>query len=232
MTKAIALVTLDRVGGLPEDVVVNTWHFEDDSTGIGDSGGIAQNGPGLVARLQAFYESIGQSLLGSALTGTGTVKLYDWGDPLPRIPRRVATISFPKGTTCYPAEVALVLSFKAADLAGGIPARRRGRVYLGPIKVAAGVNDPDARDVRPSEATMTSVLNAAKAMADGGPGAFKLATYSPTQAALTGGADAAWNDVAELRIDNAFDTQRRRGAARSKRMRVSLTGADAPVLFA
>ena len=44
----MAQVTLKRKGGSPRDWVTNTMHFEDDSEGVGDSGGIAQNGPVLI----------------------------------------------------------------------------------------------------------------------------------------------------------------------------------------
>lgn len=212
--RAIAQVTLDRDSGLSEDRIVNVFHFEADATN-GNASDFTDRIPGLVDRLEVFYQTIGPRMSGT-LAGTGTIKLYDWEAPKPRIPRVEEPFTFLPGEGSLPGEVALCLSYAAAPQSGMSQGRRRGRVYLGPWNGSQG-GTADASDVRPPPSLIALILPAAKIMATGTNGAFRLAVFSPTQASVAGQADAAWNDVAELSIDNAWDTQRRRGASPTAR---------------
>lgn len=226
MSHVIAQVTLQRDSGLPEDVIVNTMHFEDDS-GFGTSAGIDMNGPGLMDRLVTFYQAI-QSVLAGTLNGQGEVTLYDWGAPKPRVPYMSKPFTLTPSTSSLPGEVALALSYRAERTSGQSMARRRGRVFLGPI--AAAAIEPvasGAADPRPGTGTIDMILNAAKTMATGGSGAFRLAVYSPTTMAAIGGtADAAWNDVVAISIDNAWDVIRARGAKATARRQILIAGTD------
>jgi hypothetical protein len=228
MARAIVQVSLDRKGGLPEDVVVNTFHFEDDS-GFATSGGLTVNGEGLENRIETFYGTIGQSVLGSSLAGTGTIKMYDFADALPRIPRRQKSFTFPRlAGSPYPAEVAMVLSMRAELVPGANPARRRGRVYLGTLSVQAGSPTPSDSDMQFSTVKISAVLEAARTMATGGSGAYRLAVYSPATKASGGSDDEAWNDVTTLWCDSAFDTQRRRGTAAGFRLAAQIGSSAVP----
>jgi hypothetical protein len=228
MARVIAQVTLARDGGLPEDVIVNTYHFEDDS-GFATEGGLSVNGPGLESRLVSFYDAIGQSVLGSSLAGTGIIKMYDFSDPLPRVPRRTFPFTFALAAgSPYPGEVAMVLSMRAELVPGVNPARRRGRVFLGPLSVGVGAPSPSGADMQIPIAKTDAVLTAARTMARGASGTFRLAVYSPATKAAGGTDDEAWNDVEVLSVDSAFDTQRRRGAAASFRRSVTLGTTTAP----
>lgn len=233
MAKIRAQVVLDRAGGLPEDVIVNTFHFEDDS-GFATDGGISVNGPGLLTRLDAFYDALAPAVLSSVLLGTGTIKLYDMADTsapgAPRIPRLEGPITFTRPTNPgLPSECAVVLSMEAAREAGTNPRRRRGRIYLGPLNGGIIQVNPSGSDWTIVPARTVTIVNAAKTMARGGSGAFRLAVFSPTEAAGNDTLDSAWNDVEFLSCDNAIDIQRKRGAEATTRTRLAIEGAAAPV---
>lgn len=231
MSRVIAQVTLGRDSGLPADVIVNTLHFEDDS-GFGTDAGLEVNGPGLVSRLQTFYQAIGPKL-SNTLSGTGTVDLYNWDDPKPRIPRRTSTFTFTTGTSSLPGEVALCLSYRAALASGQNAARRRGRIFLGPFTLSIAANMTTGQgDFRPADTWINDVLVAARTMAAGGDGAYRLAVFSPTALATGSSPDDAWNDVTDLWIDNAWDTIRSRGARASSRQTTTIASTVTPVTVA
>lgn len=132
--RARVQVILDRDGGLPEDVATNTLHYEGDLdvVGLEYRGKWDLDAPGLVTRVETFYQAVGP-YLASTLAGTGTVKVYDMQDPKPRFPRIVDTFAFTPGEQSLPSEVALCISFKGAEVSGQANSRKRGRVYLGPL---------------------------------------------------------------------------------------------------
>lgn len=221
--RAIAQVTFERDSGLAEDRIVNTFHFEADAgdAGTTDRAVFDNLAPGLATRLQVFYEQMAPRM-SSVLNGPGKVTLYDFSDAKPRIPRY--TLSFPHspGSTALPSEVALCLSFRAANAPGVNPARRRGRVFLGPFGTGQVGTMVLGADSRPAQTNVDQILAAAKIMARGGAGTFRLAIYSPTTGAVSGQDDQAWNDATEFWIDDAWDTQRRRGATASKRTTLAI----------
>lgn len=205
MARCIAQVALDRKNHLPEDVIVNTWHFESD-------GSFDSEQEELGSRLASFYIAMADTWSG-VLAGTGTISMYDYDDAKPRVP--VYTLPFNFGTLAdaMPSEVCICLSMTADVASGEIKARRRGRVYLGPLgrnvsTFAAG----ETADGRPPTATLTGILDRASTMARGSLGSFRLAVFSPATKTQGGTDDEAWNDVTSLWVDNAFDIQRRRGA--------------------
>jgi hypothetical protein len=221
--RAIVQVALSRNGGLGQDTVINTWHFEGDADAA-ESDRARWDGliGGLAGRLATFYNTIGP-YLSMSLAGSGRIKAYDFADPPTRIPRFEGTFTHPVGGGTLPGEVAVVLSMLAAPLPGVNPRRRRGRVYLGPL--TAGVSQylsTDVPDPVPSSAFVTAVLSATQVMATGGGGAFRLSTFSPTTIKTGGSVDSAWNDVASVYIDNAFDTQRRRGGDPTSRVTAAI----------
>lgn len=195
-------VTLNRTNAIPADAVVNVWHFDaDDATGEAND---------LADRVAAFYTTIAP-IMSSVLSGTGTIQVYDLADPEPRVPIYTRGLTGIAGGSAFPSEVALCLSMQAAPESGVNQRRRRGRIYIGPL--GTGGTAVTDGDVRPTQARADTILDAAVTLATGpDPGDSRLAIYSPTTRA--GGASLAdsFNDAAELWVDNAFDTQRRRGA--------------------
>lgn len=219
-----AQVTLDRTTNLAEDRVVNVLHFEGDDDPVADDRerwDLLANG--LVSRIATFYQAL-SPYFAATVVAAATIDLYDMRDPKPRIPRVTHPFNLAaRGEGALPAEVALCLSMSAALEAGANAARRRGRIYLGPFAYSQASNAPTAGDSRPSSGVIAAILAAADVMATGNDGAARLAVYSPTtDPAGDGSPDAAWNDVVTLWIDDAWDTQRRRGAKATTRQQVTV----------
>lgn len=185
--------------GLPEDYTMNTWHI--DTTGAALAGAVA-----FQSDVTQFYLAI-DSYLASTCEGTIAFRAYDMSEPTPRVPILIDGMAATPGTGTLPQEVALCSSFQG-DRVSGIPqSRRRGRVYIGPLAVAA-LNDAAGR---PASAFVTALADATEALllASIADGAYDWVVYSPTDDALVP-IDNGW-------VDNAFDTQRRRGVAASGR---------------
>jgi hypothetical protein len=195
-------VTLPTDSAIPEDYVTNTWHFfRTPAAPITDYDNVRD-------MLKDFYTTVPTgggnaltSFFNQALDGPAIVKAYNVGDPTPRVPVYESTFTFnPTGTQQLPAEVALVFSFQAARASGQSQARRRNRVYLGTWGTTAGGNDG-----RPSGTLVTQVSRCGATMkaAAIASASWDWVVYSPT--------DDAYHEVANGWVDNAWDTQRRRG---------------------
>lgn len=209
-----AQVRIPRVNGAPADDVTNTWYFD------GDDGSVdADYHAAVMTLLTDFYHAIDGAILSTMLETTATVTIYDMRDPETRVPEFVDDITLTLNTDVnLPCENAICLSFRATPVSGVNPARRRGRVYLGPITYAA-LQQGDT-DVFVPAGVRTTIANAAAAMAAGEAlpviGSVKWAIYSPTTD-LTSSIDDAFNDVVSGWVDSAVDTQRRRGQKASSR---------------
>jgi hypothetical protein len=186
----------DNVSGMPEDVSVNTF------TVINSLIKNAAEADAFVASLVTFYEQV-RPYLSPVLTGTSTVKFYDLADVKPRLPWRVVTTAdISIGGTALPSEVAYCASFKAAAVSGENQARRRGRVYLGPLAVSA-IGAGVLGD-RPNNGFRDAVSVAMQGLLDdSGNAGWQWAIWS-TMDSEAYPVTAAWHD-------NAWDTQRRRG---------------------
>ena len=143
-----------------------------------------------------------------AVGANWTVRAYDLSDPLPRAPvyQSGFTVTHLGNGNPLPSEVSLVVSIQAAPESGVPQARRRNRKYLGPFSVLG--LEPPGRPTQPLILTVAraarDLLNAAQASLSWG-----WRVYSPTT-----GEDmepvGGW-------VDDAWDTQRRRGLASSER---------------
>lgn len=196
-----AQVTFQGATAIPEDRFINTFHFFQPIGTL--AAAAAEIGPALAS----FYGTVevpaaagmGQ-FLSQFVLRPFTIKFYDQADAEPRVP-----VELPYTLTAYsvaatydlPEEVAVCLSFHTDP---PVTARRRGRIFLGPLNsitkndATATVPTRTADSVRSQGCTQMAAL----AAADVG-----WSVYSPTSGLLhtvTGG----W-------VDNAFDTQRRRG---------------------
>lgn len=199
----LAQVRLKRTTNLPEDIVVNTFHF--------DAAPTLDDGAAITTSLLDFYrvahggaQSIA-SFLSPVLNATPhQVRLYNMTGPPPHIPFMSTDFTMtgiPQSGTPLPSEVALVLTIKAA--AGANPMRRRGRIYLGPFNTgqATGILEGDSR---PTTGLMQTLLNAGAFLRDDLPSAQAWQVWSEV--------DQALRPVTTVQVDNAWDTQRRRGA--------------------
>jgi hypothetical protein len=214
-----AQVTIELDGAVPEDYIVNTWHFDgDDAVGIQDVNDYYQ---AVFSLLDGFYASIDEDLFANSISGPAQIKLYDMRDPVERQPVATETLNLTSSASPpLPAEVALCLSFRAAYESGVNPQRRRGRIFLGPI--AQSAMEVVAGQARPTAAVRNLLAAAAGTMQEGvllnvgDPERMRWSIYSPTTDA-TQDIGLAFNDVLDGWIDNAFDTQRRRGPVATAR---------------
>lgn len=141
-------------------------------------------------------------LMSSLFATTGhEIKFYTMSDPEPRAPKFIEAFGMPgKGTTAGPTEVAMVLSFQGAKVSGLPQARRRGRIYFGPL--INGLAGADGR-LQSSNVSQFADFGASfLASSDANPN-WTWAVYSPT--------NGTGIDVQDGWVDNEFDTQRRRG---------------------
>jgi hypothetical protein len=102
----------------------------------------------------------------------------------------------------FPHEVAMCLSYRGQAEVGVPQRRRRGRIYIGPLSDQTGNISRSGGDVRPSDNARATVANAAARLRNrSGPAIW--ATLSST--------DGVAVPVVNGWVDNAYDTQRRRG---------------------
>lgn len=205
---------LPYMTGLPRDLTVNTFNF------VAAGGGPT---PGLLADLdnlvKAFYNDapgadhpiayylsgvINRAACKNAFYNVNLVS-GEIGDPILETTWSLAGVA--AGATPMPLEVALCASYKASD--GSIPlARRRGRLYLGPLNTT--VLNVTGDYPAPSSPFMNQIVWASKQLATASAAlGAPWAVWSRAQAGAYG-IDAGW-------VDNEFDTQRRRGVEATSR---------------
>lgn len=214
--------TFQGQSGVSEDRFVNTFYAE---------GAAAPSEPTLAALAQAvfdFYDGVNtpstEPLIrwySSTADGTGrNVKIYDLADPLPRAPIfevEHGPFSVPPGATNLPSECACCMSYAAPAISGLPVARRRGRIYLGPLNDRATADDPDTAECRVDDVFRFAVMNAAVTLkADMFAAAGHVwSMYSPTSDDML--------IINRVWSDNAWDTQRRRGIDPTSRLTVDLS---------
>jgi hypothetical protein len=204
-----AQVHLPRATLIPEDESINVWHFL--TVGAATP---ADAATALTTDLGVFYGAIDVYLAGY-LSTPATLKIYDLSDVEPRVPISTSTFALTPGTgDGYPAEVAICLSYRAELLSGTNPARRRGRLYLGPLDEDIGV--VVTGDMEVGSSVRTAICTAAKNLViAGATHDARWVVLSPTDLGAppwTGAALVASSaDVVAGYVDNAFDTMRSRG---------------------
>lgn len=207
MAHILVQVSIPYFTGLPADVSVNTWSFE---VADADESNAAEVG----AFLNTFYTELRPWLSPSLDPTQVGIKMYDRADPEPRTPFVDTTFNLGAQTTesPLPEEVAVCFSFRANLASGQPPARRRGRVYLGPLSVnviqetnRSVVKDTFIDDMIAAYESAWTELTTAGNVHE---------VWSPT--------DGVGRTVTYAWMDDAFDTQRRRGPLATSR--TSTTG--------
>lgn len=207
-------VTIPYFTGIPEDVITNVWHFR--------FGGIDPITPAdyalLRGQLETFYESVYNAAIGTTMApwcrpALTVMEAFNLADPTPRVPVFTTTVPLTvsaTGTPDTPPELAVCLSYQA-DLASGEPqARRRGRIFLGGWGTVMGLGGASAFPDVTSQ-VRTGICAAATALRTAGEtNDWVWVVHSrvapvPDQVVTNG-----W-------VDNAPDTQRRRGNAATAR---------------
>lgn len=209
MGQILCQVRLPARSNFPEDDAMNTFAF----TGVAP---VETQAELALERLREFYNDTAPTAaepLKNYLAGTHNpagmrIKVYDHDDPEPRAPildegLGVSTAD-PVSDTNLPAEVALALSYAGAPESGQSQARRRGRIFLGPLNNGAGSGNSSIV-YRPTSAFVVSCIQACKRLAAVEPIGAQWRVYSRANQDFVL-IDRGW-------VDNAFDTQRRRGPA-------------------
>lgn len=212
-----AQVQFQGKSGKPEDVVVNTWHFDSASS---DDAAVDV----IRDQLVAFYntattgtpsggpiaEHLSEWL--SRTANASKIKVYDLADAKPRVARERSFTLGPSLTgppTELPAEVALCVSFYA----GQNRPRYRGRVYLGPFVTTANQEETTGGGQRsaPTASLVDRCAGALKRLIQD-PLTQNLAVYSEM--------DNVARVVTNGWVDDAWDTIRSRGQAATRRVLV------------
>jgi hypothetical protein len=193
-----AQVVIPSKTGLPEDGITNTFYFRNDWVSGAPYESIRDT-------LADFYNaSQGAMRLTSYISSTVTstpwlVKMYDLGTPAPRQPTTMDIPVTLSGIQSLPTEVTACGSFISNR---NLP-RQRGRIFVGPLNQSAAEVQAPGRVAL--NATFRATLLSAMAAMNSTTNNVSWRLYSPT--------DAAMKEVTGGWVDNAFDTQRRRGTA-------------------
>lgn len=187
-------VRIPSAANISEDMAINTWHFTCTAIDEGTRNAIQ-------TALVAFYNSMGTYRSSLMSWNTARLRWFNMSDAEPRVPLEDETAGFSSTSSSPTApELALCVSFNGAFVSGFSQARRRGRVYLGPL--AAAAVDSTARVTPTLVSTMATaagtLLSTSNAASD-----WAWVVYSPT-------GNTAYPVVAGW-VDNEMDVQRRRG---------------------
>lgn len=183
------------LAGVGADAYVNTWHFSTVGATTSEAGAAAAS-----TMLENFYHLIDGRFPDDLVDTDALVKAYDLSDLEPRAPVFEDTIALSLGLTSpMPPEVACCLSFRGTFASGVPKARRKGRVYIGPLVTTVNVAPG-----RPSQTFLDELDTAATALLAASDASTEATwvVWSPTAGVavpVTGG----W-------IDDEWDIQRRR----------------------
>lgn len=207
--------TLPYLTGLPKDVITNTFYF--DWLGAGDPD--ATKFGNLADLVAGFYEGVfptaGTFSMASWIDRTKyRTKIYDLVEPKPRVPKldRTETLDVKtEANTIMPPEVAIVASYHAAPVSGVAKASLRGRIFLGGLGTnCVGVSATYPGFPIPGTALVTLIISRMQILAQTSVhpdwGMRQHSEKFGIARPVTGG----W-------VDNALDTQRRRGNAATAR---------------
>jgi hypothetical protein len=186
-------VTTMPVTALVEDATTNTWHgVAEDDTDAGD----------FAAAVLTFHKALGAQYSNLIRQNGHIYKLYNIADAMPRAPIEEGTFNLTTAPSVgsLPTEAAVCLSFQGDPLSGVSQARRRGRVFLGPLSTTmldstghvAAVQTDYLRDLG------AALLTASNATLQ-----WYWGVYSPTLGTAA--------EVTNGWVDNEFDTIRSRG---------------------
>lgn len=210
---------LDRPESPDRDDVQNVWHFQ-------TAGGTPAERTSIAGALEQFYEAVGPSISGlisrQPMAHSFKFATVGIGGPAPGddqisplVDERLWTLNTPAAAGPLPAECCAVLSLES--FVPGTPeeegntrpaARRRGRLYIGPLTTADVAAGPgDVFITQDTRIRLVTALEGLHATLD--PLGIMHVIYSRADAA-TYGVNKAW-------VDNAVDIQRRRGKAPSTR---------------
>lgn len=195
---------LPELSGLPRDIVVNSWYF------IGTDNEVTMAGEA-ADRLDAFYTGITAWRNTDGYNFPGAIyQIYNEEDTPPRIPGLIQSDYTATGPgSGLPSEVAACLSYHENLAGGGIPtARKKGRIFIGALD--SGVISLTGNRIVLDDDFVASLTTAAEALLTANTAGTTWAFHSPTR--------GTYNAIVGGWVDNAFDTQRRRGTDSTSRV--------------
>jgi hypothetical protein len=199
-----AMAVFQGGSGLPEDRFVNTFHFLSPQAYAGDRTIVADAVAGFYTTAYSS-KTVGGYLSPYVIRGF-QVRTYDLDTPGPGREPYVKTYTLgvmmtdgavPLGNMVE--EASVCLSYRAIP---PYTARRRGRIYIGPLNTGAISAATSTSPSRVAGQFSTCIKNAALALVNTGLGWSVHSTK-----------DGTYNLIHDGWVDDAFDTQRRRGAA-------------------
>jgi hypothetical protein len=163
-----------------------------------------------LARLTVGYQAWDNTIYPSSVVGTvATVTTYDMADPEPRSPLDISTFNIaPAAGTAHPSDVSICLSYRADYPSGANRARRRGRIYLGPLLAATGTTIT-GQGLRVSATAIAAIRTGAELL--------DTVITTPIEWAMWSQTDGVARPIVEASIDNQFDTRRSRDNQASTR---------------
>lgn len=192
-------ISLATDSGLDKDRVVNTWSCEAADDAAASDFGVA---------VRDVYQGLTSYLSNDIAQNGHLIKIYDRSDLPPRQPVEETTWNLTTGPSAaaLPNEVALCLSFQGTPESGVSQARKRGRVFIGPLgqNTIASTGRPASAFVTDLVAEGAQLLAASTADPD-----WTWTVYSST----TGDS----SPVVDGWVDDEYDTQRRRGREATSR---------------
>jgi hypothetical protein len=199
-----AMAILRGISGLPEDVYVNNFVFRNDQLGGGAEGMIRDNITSFYGEVHAPGTGAIKDVIPANTVSPGLeVRVYDLGEPAPREPTIFEVpMTWSASAQNMPTEVAVCASYYADR---NLP-RQRGRIYIGPLIHGSG-NFSDGA-LRPADSVRANIAAACRWLSQN--------QNQQTWCVLSRAAAAAYPITAGW-VDDAFDTQRRRGAAPTTR---------------
>lgn len=230
--------TMHARSGLPRDDVQNVFHFIVGEIATPVDANDAIDAAGFVSEFFHVEHVMGEGGLfrwisaDISRTNKPTIDVYHLQpNPDPALPWLAGSPIFSSSppivdnaivTTSMPREVAVCVSFHGdltnipQSIPGGPPgpegdtrpaARRRGRLYIGPLSTATGGEDPDLGS-RPTSTFRNKVRDCASRLANHNNGL----PDQPQWCVLSQRNDAVYPVIGGW-VDDAWDTQRRRGLA-------------------
>lgn len=202
--------TISTASGIAADAVTNTWHVKtanDMTLATWNATAVAFN---------TFYSGSSFGFSPDLLNVGNVIKIFDYADPKPRVPRFQSTFSVSVGGGVgAPAEVGICLSGKKAAASGDNARQLRGRVYLGPWSTTT------VNTARVSVGLRNQIVTAGQVLA------HTLSLISPQPVALGVIRDdpadpSEFKTYTTMWVDDAWDIQRRRGLRPSARSTISV----------
>lgn len=195
-----AQVVLRTTDNVSENFITNSFAFE-------TTGGTLLDTAAMTTAIKDLYDDLVSYYSVSVAQNGHLIKYYVLPGTPPNYPFEEDTFNLaaPPAGSGLPAEVSLVISFQGERQAGFPQARRRGRLYFGPFDTS-GMDDQRPLATMVSNFATAAATFKSNVMAE--PGHFWAVWSSLDQQTVI--VDNGW-------VDNAWDTQRRRGLKATSR---------------